>query len=111
MAAAEYDGDSLEQYSCRNMLRISSIPENKDENTDQEVMRIAGYLGVDIGRGDIDRSHRVGNLDDHRRSGKGPKTKRHTRDVIVKFTTYNVRGKKRAEKHRTLKNLYLSTRI
>ena len=92
LAAVEYDNDSLKQYSRRNSLRISGSPVDKDQNTYQEVMRIAGSLGVDIGRGDIDRSHRVGNFDDHRRSGKGLGTKRRTRDVIVTVTTY-VRNK------------------
>ena len=113
LAAVEYDNDSLEQYSRRNSLRISGIPEDKDENTDQEVMRIAGSLGVDIGRGDIDKSHRVSNFDDHRRSGKGPGTKRRTRDVIVKFTTYNVRNKvyqerKELRNTETLKSVFIN---
>lgn len=56
-------------------------------------MRVAGSLGVDIGRNDINRSHRVGSFDDTRRSRKGPGAKRHTRDILVKFATYNARNK------------------
>ena len=94
LAVVEYETDNLEQYSRRNSLRISGIEEDKDENTDQEVIRIAGQLGVDIGPYDIDRSHRVGKLKVNRaRHGRGSlRAKRKPRDILVKFSTYNARN-------------------
>ncbi len=49
--------DALEQYSRRNNVRISGIPESENENTDKIVQSIASSLGVEA---DIDISHRIG---------------------------------------------------
>ncbi len=49
--------DALEQYSRRNNVRISGVPECDGENTDEIVKSIAKSLGVEV---DIDVSHRVG---------------------------------------------------
>ena len=91
LSVVEYESDNLEQYSRRNSLRISGIPEEPDENTDQRVIQLAGGLGIDISPNDIDRSHRVGKLElDRGRTGRGPlKTKRRKRDILVKFARYN----------------------
>ncbi len=51
--------DSLEQYSRRNNIRISGVPECEGENTDEIVQSLAKSLGVEV---DIDVSHRVGPL-------------------------------------------------
>ena len=72
--------DSLEQYSRRNTLRISGIPEDPVESTDVKVLELAADLNVNLFSHDIDRSHCVGKP----LPGK-------TRDVIVKFTRYNAR--------------------
>ena len=92
LAEVECETDNLEQYS-------------KDENTDQQVIRIAGQLGVDIGPYDIDRSHRVGKLEpDPSCSGRGPpRAKCHHRDILVKFSTYNARNRLYQE-HKDLRN-------
>ena len=75
----EAQADQAEQYSRRNCLRISGVPETPDESTDNIVMSIANDIGSDIRIHDIDRSHRVGNR----------KRKRATpREIIVKFSTY-----------------------
>lgn len=80
VATNEANIDSLEQYSRRNTLRISGIPEDATESTDVKVLELAGELNVNLFSHDIDRSHRV---------GKPSPTK--TRDIIVKFSRYNAR--------------------
>ena len=69
--------DSLEQYGRRNCVRISSIPEVSNENRDELVRKVAESIGVSVGDGDIDRSHRVGRKQDGS-----------CRSVLVKFTSY-----------------------
>ena len=80
---AENDNDALEQYTRRNSLPISGIPETEHENTDTLVYKLANQLNSYIGPTDIDRSHRVGK----------PKNGGRHRDIIVKFATYNARQK------------------
>ena len=81
VALLEAQADQAEQYSRRNCLRISGVPEKTEENTDNIVLSIANDIDSDIRLKDIDRSHRVGN----------PKTKK-TREIIVKFATYRARA-------------------
>ncbi|KAJ8301926.1 hypothetical protein KUTeg_020913 [Tegillarca granosa] len=51
--------DDLEQYSRRNAIRISGIPENSgSENTDDIVKKVVSDMGISINDEDIDRSHR-----------------------------------------------------
>lgn len=81
VAKVETENDALEQYTRRNSVRISGVPETEGENTDEFVFRLAGALQSYIGPSDIDRSHRVGK----------PKTGGRHRDIIVKFATYGAR--------------------
>ena len=78
---AESEIDALEQYTRRNSVRISGVPETEGENTDEIVSKIADALHTHIGPSDIDRSHRIGK----------PKTGGRQRDIIVQFATYNAR--------------------
>ncbi|KAK3753059.1 hypothetical protein QZH41_005504 [Actinostola sp. cb2023] len=86
--------DDIEQYSRRNSIRISGITENKDENTDELVMKtIKEKLNIDITTNDLDRSHRVG----LRKPGK-------PRQIIVKLVRHNkkveiLKNRKNAEDH------------
>ena len=74
--------DDAEQYSRRNCLRISGVPETEGENTDELVLDIASSrLRVNISLSDIDRSHRTGKPDINK-----------TRSIIVKFTSYRARN-------------------
>ena len=79
--------DQGEQYSRRNCLRITGVPEEATENTDEIVLKLAFDLGTDIRLSDIDRSHRFGRIDSARAR---------PRDIIVKFATrqklYKVRS-------------------
>ena len=86
ISQAEYDNDALEHYSRRNSVRISGVNEAIDEDTDSIVMRIAEKLDVTMSTADIDRSHRVGKINEQRRNGR-----RRPRDILVKFSTYNAR--------------------
>ena len=54
--------DAGEQYQRRISIRISGIPETKDENTDAIVSKLASDLGVHLHPSDIDRSHRSGRV-------------------------------------------------
>lgn len=80
VSALEAAMDGSEQYSRRNSLRISGIPETVNEDTDKAVLHVAETMGVSVSPSEIDRSHRLGKPSD-----------RQTRDVLVKFTSYRAR--------------------
>ncbi len=85
LAAVEDKQDSLEQYSRRSCLRISTPWEEKQgENTEELTIKVAALAGVDLAPAEIDRSHRVG------KAGSSP------RQLIVKFASF----KKRQELYR-----------
>ena len=67
--------DRQEQYSRRNCLLIHGIKEEKDENTDNVVIKfIQDDLQEEINIEDLDRMHRIGKTN----NGK-------SRPIIVKF--------------------------
>ena len=80
--------DAAEQYSRRNNVRISGLPENQDESTDDLVLAMSRAVGADISINEIDRSHRVG----PRRNKDGTSASK-PRDIIVKFISYRSRQK------------------
>lgn len=92
VSTLEAQMDGSEQYSRRNSLRISGIPETENEDTDQAVLRVAETIGVNIPPSEIDRSHRLG------KPGN-----RQTRDILVKFTSYRAR-ERLMKSRRNLKN-------
>ena len=49
--------DRAEQYSRRNCLRVSGIPETDGESVEEKVLEIATAVESDISISDIDRSH------------------------------------------------------
>ena len=51
--------DRSEQYSRRNNIRISGLPESDSEDTDDLVVQVAKSVGVDLSVNDIDISHHV----------------------------------------------------
>ena len=77
---AKDDINELEQYSRRNCLLISGIPERENEKTDQLAIDVAKAANVALTGAEIDRSHRI-----------GPKKKGKTRQIIVKLTSFNKR--------------------
>lgn len=84
VATLEKAVDQGEQYSRRNCLRITGVPEEATENTDDIVLKLATDLGTDVQLNDIDRSHRVGRV-------SAARTR--PRDIIVKFSTFRARQK------------------
>jgi hypothetical protein len=75
--------DENEQYSRRNSVRISGIPETNEENTTGLALNLFNNaMKVKVNLCDIDRTHRVGN----RENGA-------TRPVLVKFTSYQPKQK------------------
>ena len=104
----ELGNDALEQYSRRNSLRISGIPELPGESRDELVLKLAGDLDVQLIDSDIDRSHRVGRPRDRQTSGRP----RH-RDILVKFATYNARRRlvnvrKSLRDRQDMKHIYIN---
>ena len=86
----EISADNAEQYSRRNCLRISDVPENNDEVTDNIVLDLATAIDADIKLEDIDRRHRLGKPKSRDSSDDTPAR---PRDMIVKFSTYRARQK------------------
>ena len=78
----ESAAEAAEQYSRRNCLRVSGIPEVENEVTDDIIMKMASDINVDITLDEIDRSHRI---------GRPVPTK--PRDIIVKLSTFRVSQK------------------
>ena len=66
--------------SRRNSIRISGLPNAKNEDSDKLVLEIAKAIKAEISPADIDRSYRV-----------GKERKDNTRDLLIKFTTYRAR--------------------
>lgn len=77
------DVDELEQYSRRNSLRITGIPETPHEDLVAVTLNLFKWrmkVTPAVGTQDIDRVHRVGKPE----PGK-------TRAILLKFSTYRVR--------------------
>jgi hypothetical protein len=72
--------EDLQQYSRRNCVIISGVPEESGEKTDDVVKSVAAKIKVTLTDQDIDRTHRVGTP----KSGK-------SRPIICKLTRYNKR--------------------
>ncbi|KAF0314313.1 hypothetical protein FJT64_015193 [Amphibalanus amphitrite] len=74
----------LEQYSRRNCLNFTGIPEARDENAVQLAIDVAKMANVKLDRVDIDRAHRVGRP---RASAPG-QAPPPPRPLIVKYVSY-----------------------
>lgn len=77
--------DELEQYTRRNSLRISGIPETPDENCYGKALSLANdqlKLNPPLTLSDIDRTHRA-----------GPRKPGQPRALLVKFATYQQRDR------------------
>lgn len=90
--------DSMEQYSRRTCLKLSGIPEERGEKTDDIVLRIANQfiLTKEQQRMELHhicRSHRV----------SPPRDNKFPRDIIVRFVSYRDKARVFGNK-RNLKN-------
>ena len=73
--------DQQEQYSRRNCLLAHGIGEEKEEITDEVITNTLNEkLDLEITLQDIERMHRIGELE---------KTRGKTHPIIVKFVWYN----------------------
>ena len=82
------DSDAQEQYSRRNCLLVHGIPEGQTDTTDEVLSLCNSQLGLELNRGHIDRSHRLGYRSETTTAADSqPKP----RPVIVKLTSYETR--------------------
>ena len=72
--------NDLEQYSRKNCVTISGLPERANESVSQTVIELARVMGVDLVTSDIDVAHRLGQ--------QGRNKARH---VIAKFVRFEKR--------------------
>ncbi|XP_066930801.1 uncharacterized protein [Clytia hemisphaerica] len=70
--------NKMEQYGRREMVDVSGIPRQRNENTDSLVIQFAGLMGLTISKRDIAISHKVS------ASSEAP--------IIVKFVSRRVRN-------------------
>ena len=73
--------DQSEQYSRREILRVTGVPQKQDENTTELMCQIAHSIGVQISPSDISVSHRTG-----KSFGNNP------RPFLVKFVRREVKN-------------------
>ena len=82
IASLKTEQDNLEQYTRRNTLCISRLPEKAYENVTEKALKLFNKkMGVPITVTDIDRVHRYGKKKDNRPRG-----------IMVKFATYRARS-------------------
>ena len=74
-----------EQHSRRNCILIHGLKEEKNESTDDRVLKLfREELNEDVILADLDRTHRI---------GKKRNSTSKLCPVIVKFARYNIREK------------------
>ena len=74
----------LEQYSRRNCLNFTGIPESREENAVQLAIDLAKMANVMLERADIDRVHRIGKPKVAAPSQPPPPP----RPLVVKYVSY-----------------------
>ena len=74
----------LEQYSRRNCLNFTGIPETKDENTVQLAIDLGKMVNVKLDRADLDRAHRIGRPNAAAPGQPDPPP----RPLVVKYVSY-----------------------
>ena len=82
------DSDAQEQYSRRNCLLVHGIPEGQTDTTDAVLLLCNSQLGLELNRGHIDRSHRLGYRSE---TSTAADSQLKPRPVIVKLTSYETR--------------------
>ena len=83
--------DDLEQYSRRNNIIISGVPDNSETSTETQICNIINDLVASpIEPTDIDRCHRLNRPKTNTKHGKVPDK---PADIIVKFVSYKSKAK------------------
>ena len=72
------EGEKRDQYSQREILRVTGVPYKQGEDTTELMIRIANRLGVYITTNDISVSHR-----------SGRRVVGNNRPILVKFVNVN----------------------
>lgn len=80
--------NDLEQYSRKNCLTISGLPERANESVSQTVIDLARVVGVDLLPTDLDVAHRLGSQG------------RNERHIIAKFVRFEKREELYAARRR-----------
>ena len=78
---AHLEGDQRDQYSRRETVRITGVPQKREENTNEIMCQIACSIGVQLSESDISVSHRSG-----RQNGDTP------RPILVKFARRDIKN-------------------
>lgn len=74
----------LQQYSRKNCLRLSGIPESEGESVDQIATNLFQELGSNVSLKDADNMHRL-------KKRPNSQTATRPRDIIIKFISYRAR--------------------
>ena len=105
--------DRLEQYTRRNSIRISGIPEPKEDNPTAKVLDLMNNslkLTPPLTLAEVDRIHRVG-IPKSQRNGPAASTRTPPRQILVKLATYRTRKRimdLRGELKDVNKDVYIS---
>ena len=96
--------NNLEQYSRRECVEISGIPERQDEDTNDLVMKVGSLIGLDISESDISVSHRLPRRTYSAAVSDGPQASSNVPyrapNIIAKFIRRNIRDRfYKARKH------------
>ena len=85
--------DELEQYGCRENLKIHGVPESNSKADDGEwvLFKIAEELDIDLNERDIQRVHRVGKKP-KLTSNVNSQQKVKSRPIIARFVSYKKRN-------------------
>lgn len=87
--------DDMEQYSRRNCLKISGIPESEGEDTDTLLLSLLNEkLHLNTSINDMSRSHRVNRFQARPaiNTSSGSSRPSRPRDIRVRFNSYRVKA-------------------
>ena len=70
--------DDLEQYSCKNSLKILGVPKGTYTSTDEAIIRIGGVINIHIKSEDIEILHKL--------------KRKTTKSIIVMFMSHKVKS-------------------
>lgn len=79
--------DKMNQYSRKNCLRLSGIPESEGESVENIAVKMFSEMGTDVALNDIDNIHRLAKKTTSNATPNRP------RDIIIKFATFRARQK------------------